>query len=224
MAEESGKSPVSPVVFVGDAWWGTEHGVAQKVAHHLLLQHPELDFLFRFAVEEEYPLSQILADCPRIVIGQQPQALVCGVGFTDVKAGTPAPDFTRTLARFAHDIVSKCSTRVVFCAPPKLTFSPDEERVELAREYGSAISHICAENGFGFLKLERQFEEFIRRQSRHAGTLYPLRMGNDALSPFGQMFVAHSILRCDFLGLRWEPAPLPDSETAEPGSDGTPRP
>ena len=214
MSEVREKNRPIPVVFVGDAWWGVENGVAHKVAHHLLLQHPELDFLFRFALEEQYPVSRIVADCPRIVISQQPQALVCGIGFTDIKLGTPVEDFARTLGKFAHDLVSKCSTRVVFCAPPKLTFSPDEERAELARRYGSAISHVCSDNGFDFLKLERQCEEFIRRQSRHSGTLYPLRMGDDSLSPFGQMFVAHSILRCDFLGLRWEPAPLP-----EPGPD-----
>lgn len=210
MPDATEKNATIPVVFVGDAWWGVENGVAHKVAHHLLLQHPERDFLFRYGMEEEYPVSQIHADCSRVIIAQRPQAIVCGVGFTDIRLGTSVADFTRVLARLAHDISTKCSSRVLFCAPPQITFSPNTERTELARRYGSAISHICGDNGFGFLKLESQFNAFIHSQSKHSGTLYPLHMGNGALSPFGQMFVAHSILRCDFLGLRWEPAPLPE--------------
>ena len=214
--EETSAEPIS-VVFAGDAWWGAENGAAHKAAHLLLLDHPRLDFKFWYGVEERNSIAQMCADCARVVISHRPQAVICSVGFTDVNDELPAADFTRALAAYAHDIQTKCRCRVLFCAPPPLAFAPVVEKTQLAREYDEALARICDANGFLQLRFEEPFLSFVRLQSRHSGTLYPLHMGDGTLSPFGQLFVARAIRKSDLLGLGG-PATADPRGQADPAS------
>ncbi len=184
------------ILFAGDAFWG-EQGAAHRVAHCLLLEHPERDYRFWHVVEPQLTLRTLWEESFRMIIGRNPAVVVLGLGWSDLSGRTPLDQMSTIVDQVLTELRAKIEARVLVHAPPP-EFLP-EPLQERARQWQAQLCERTLAQGHAWLDLQTPLAQWLELQSKREGTLYGLHHSDGTLSPMGQAFLAHQLLAHPFL-------------------------
>ena len=180
-------------LFVGDTFWGVDHGAGNILADLLLVDHAEAPYSFTINSSTRNTLDHLFLNCPREIIGRQAGVSVLCVGWEDLISEASTELVVAHYRRLMQEILHNSHTSMIALTLPMFQFGPESIQREKGLALNSAIREGFHAERYRVVDFAKACETYQQAQQARGELARNIFSDSGALNPLGQMLCARTL-------------------------------